>query len=219
MVDTQTAEALEAQLDDLERGMGGAAALAGAFGAELARMREAMAWTGKEVAALSTSIGGGLRRAFDGLVFDGLRASDALRLVGRSIADSVYSAAMKPVQDAMGDMVAEGIGRFSAGVMPFAAGAGFAGGRVTPFAGGGVVDGPTFFPLRGGAGLMGEAGPEAILPLARGADGRLGVRGGSGGRVNVTFNITTPDAESFRRSRGQIAAEMGRALARGQRNR
>jgi phage-related minor tail protein len=72
--------------------------------------------------------------------------------------------------------------------------------------------------MRGGTGLMGEAGPEAILPLQRGADGRLGVAGG-GGAVNVTMNITTPDAQGFRRSQSQIAAEMGRALARGQRNR
>ena len=66
---------------------------------------------------------------------------------------------------------------------------------------------------------MGEAGPEAILPLARGPDGRLGVRGGGGGAVNVVMNITTPDVQGFRRSQGQIAAQMGRALARGNRNR
>jgi phage-related minor tail protein len=67
---------------------------------------------------------------------------------------------------------------------------------------------------------MGEAGPEAILPLARGADGRLGVASGGGaGPVHVTMNITTPDVQGFRRSQSQVAAEMGRALARGQRNR
>jgi phage-related minor tail protein len=74
--------------------------------------------------------------------------------------------------------------------------------------------------MRGGIGLMGEAGPEAILPLARGADGRLGVASGGGrGPVHVTMNITTPDVQGFRRSQSQVAAEMGRALARGQRNR
>ncbi len=66
---------------------------------------------------------------------------------------------------------------------------------------------------------MGEAGPEAIMPLARGADGRLGVRGGAGGGgVSVTMNITTPDAEGFRRSQSQVAAEMSRAISRGRRN-
>jgi phage-related minor tail protein len=67
---------------------------------------------------------------------------------------------------------------------------------------------------------MGEAGPEAIMPLARGADGRLGVQSGGGGRpVTVTVNVTTQDAKSFERSQSQIAAQMARALARGERNR
>ena len=89
-----------------------------------------------------------------------------------------------------------------------------------PFASGGIVSGPTAFPMRGGLGLMGEAGPEAILPLARGPDGRLGVRGGGGAApVTVVMNIQTPDVEGFRRSQSQIAAQMGRALSQGQRNR
>jgi len=88
-----------------------------------------------------------------------------------------------------------------------------------PFARGGVVSGPTTFPMRGGTGLMGEAGPEAIMPLARGADGKLGVRGGGGQAVNVTMNIATPDVQGFQRSQGQIAAQMARVLGRGQRNR
>ena len=67
---------------------------------------------------------------------------------------------------------------------------------------------------------MGEAGPEAIMPLSRGADGSLGVRMEGGGRpVSVVINVTTPDVEGFRRSQSQIAAQMGRALSRGQRNR
>ena len=54
-----------------------------------------------------------------------------------------------------------------------------AGGQVTAFARGGVVDRPTMFQFASGGrfenGLMGEAGPEAIMPLSRGRDGRLGV--------------------------------------------
>jgi lambda family phage tail tape measure protein len=54
-----------------------------------------------------------------------------------------------------------------------------------------IVDKPTMFAFAKGAGLMGEAGPEAILPLQRGPDGKLGVRsGGAGGGVNVVQNIT-----------------------------
>ena len=91
---------------------------------------------------------------------------------------------------------------------------------ILPFARGGVLNSPALFPLKRGIGLAGEAGPEAILPLSRGADGRLGVRtqpqGGQGVQVNV--NITTPDAQSFRRSQTQIAGMLRRAVQRGQRN-
>ena len=61
----------------------------------------------------------------------------------------------------------------------------FFGGRVMAFAGGGVVDSPHVFPMAGGAGLMGEAGPEGILPLGRDSQGRLGVRSSGGGGVNI----------------------------------
>lgn len=44
------------------------------------------------------------------------------------------------------------------------------------FADGGVVDSPTAFSHEGGTGIMGEAGPEAIMPLQKGADGKLGVK-------------------------------------------
>lgn len=59
---------------------------------------------------------------------------------------------------------------------------------IQPFAMGGIVDRPTLFPFAKGVGLMGEAGPEAIMPLKRGADGKLGVAGG-GGQTNVTVNV------------------------------
>ena len=88
-----------------------------------------------------------------------------------------------------------------------------------PFARGGVVSGATTFPMRGGTGLMGEAGPEAIMPLTRGPDGSLGVRAQGSGSVNVTMNISTPDVQGFQRSQAQIAAQVGRVLSRGQRNR
>ena len=69
----------------------------------------------------------------------------------------------------------------------------------------------------GGAGLAGEAGPEAIMPLARGADGRLGVAASGGGRASITVNIATPDADSFRRSELFVTGQIARAVARGQR--
>ncbi len=57
-------------------------------------------------------------------------------------------------------------------------------GEVQPFARGGVVNRPTIFPLARGIGLMGEAGPEAILPLSRLPGGDLGVKA-EGASVNI----------------------------------
>jgi lambda family phage tail tape measure protein len=65
----------------------------------------------------------------------------------------------------------------------------FMGGNVIPFAKGGVVSSPTLFPMANGAGLMGEAGPEAVMPLARDGSGRLGVRGGGGGGTSIEINV------------------------------
>jgi lambda family phage tail tape measure protein len=62
-----------------------------------------------------------------------------------------------------------------AGALGFAKGGAFSGGRLIPYAHGGIVGKPTIFPMAQGAGLMGEAGPEAVLPLARTASGDLGV--------------------------------------------
>ncbi|MDP5305650.1 phage tail tape measure protein [Paracoccus sp. 2205BS29-5] len=189
------------------------------FEAELARLRQSMMFTTREVGALSSGLESGLRRSFDGLIFDGMKLSDALKGIGRSIADTVYAIAMKPVESALAGSLAQGVTGMLAGALPFAKGGAFVQGRVMPFAKGGVVAEPTHFPMRGATGLMGEAGPEAIMPLRRGADGRLGVAAAGGGRaVNVTVNVTTPDVAGFQRSQAQIAAQLGRALARGDRN-
>lgn len=199
--------------------MGSSVSMVAAFDGELARMRETMIFTGREVNTLSSGISGGLRKAFDGLIFDGMKLSDALKTVANTIVDTIYSIAMKPVTGALGGLLAQGISSVMGAGMPFAAGGAFSQGKVLPFAKGGVVGGPTTFPMRGGRGLMGEAGPEAIMPLARGPDGRLGVQGGGGRTVNVVMNITTPDVQGFQRSQTQVAAQVSRALARGQRNR
>lgn len=220
MAVTDGLDGLAAQTAALEQSLSGAQAMTAAFDAELGRMRDSMVFTGREVSSLSTSIGGGLRRAFDGLVFDGIKLSDALKTVAQTMIDSVYNIALRPVQQAVGGAVANGLNGLLSGLFPFEKGAGFAQGRVMPFARGGVVSSPTTFPMRGGRGLMGEAGPEAIMPLTRGPDGRLGVQTQGGGRaVTIVMNVTTPDVQGFARSQSQIAAQMSRALSRGERNR
>jgi phage-related minor tail protein len=64
---------------------------------------------------------------------------------------------------------------------------------------------------------MGEAGAEAVLPLARGADGALGVRTQAAAPMVVNFSITTADADSFRKSEAQVTAMLARAVGRGRR--
>ena len=220
MIEVDGLDGLGQQAAALERSLGGAEAVAGAFNLELSRMRESMVFTGREVSTLSNGIGRGLRSAFDGLIFDGMKLSDALEGIARTMSDSVYAVAMRPVQNALGGAIANGMNALLSGVMPFADGGAFSQGRVMPFAKGGVVSSPVSFPMRGGRGLMGEAGPEAIMPLARGADGRLGVQtSGVSRSVNVVMNVTTPDVSGFARSQSQIAAQLNRALARGERNR
>lgn len=199
--------------------MGSSVSMVAAFDGELARMRETMIFTGREVNTLSSGISGGLRKAFDGLVFDGMKLNDALKSVANTIVDTVYSIAIKPVTGALGGLLAQGVAGVMGAGMPFANGGAFSQGKVMPFAKGGIVGSPTTFPMRGGRGLMGEAGPEAIMPLARGPDGRLGVQAGGGRAVNVVMNITTPDVQGFQRSQSQVAAQVSRALSRGQRNR
>ena len=74
------------------------------------------------------------------------------------------------------------------GVFGFEMGGVFSQGRITPFARGGVVSQPTIFPMKSGLGLMGEAGPEAVMPLKRGSDGKLGVEA-SGEIQPVIINL------------------------------
>lgn len=119
--------------------------------------------------------------------------------------------ALKAVLSTIGQLVVKGLfgggplgGAFNnafgvdagglASVLFNAKGNAFSASGVTPFAKGGVVSAPTMFGFgRGNLGLMGEAGPEAIMPLKRGADGKLGVAGGGGG---TTFNVTVTLGEN-----------------------
>lgn len=98
-----------------------------------------------------------------------------------------------------------GMGGMFAGLFGSANGNVFSAGNAVAFANGGVVGGPTFFPMRDGrTGLMGEAGPEAIMPLKRGPDGKLGVQSSGGGGTTNNINVNVqPTTE--RRSAMQIA--------------
>ena len=137
-------------------------------------------------------------------VVHGKSLSDIMKSMVLSLSQTALTAALKPLSGLIGSLFANAKGNV------------FAGGNILPFADGGIVNSPTLFAMNGGTGLMGEAGPEAIMPLARGADGSLGVRGGGG--MSVTVNIATPDVQSFAQSQNQVAAMVSQALMRAQRN-
>ena len=212
-------ERLDVALGDVETSLVTAEAVSRTFRAEIEGMGQAISAANRQASGLSKSIGSSLRTAFDDLILDGDKLSDVMRNLGSSIASKTFNSAITPVTNAFGGAIETGVQSLVSGLLPFAKGGAFSGGRVRAFADGGVVDCPVAFPMRGGAGLMGEAGPEAIMPLTRGADGRLGVRAAGGApQVQVTMQVSTPDAEGFRKSKSQIAAQLSRAISRGQRN-
>lgn len=95
----------------------------------------------------------------------------------------------------------------------FADGAAFENGKVTPFAYGGVVKKPTLFPMADGMGLMGEAGPEGILPLRRGASGRLGVEAyGAGSSVVVNVDASGTQVQGNNNQAKQLGSAISAAV-------
>ena len=131
---------------------------------DIARIILRTAVTGPAGEAISGAVSGGMKS---------IRGNFSFSAAGNSQGVPVYSSASS-------------VGPF----LPSANGNAFWGGNVIPFANGGVVSSPTMFPMARGMGLMGEAGPEAIMPLQRGADGKLGVRAGGGGQGGVVINQT-----------------------------
>ena len=163
----------------------------------------------REAAQLGAQFGRSISSAFEDAVFKGKDLGDVLRNLALDMSKMVFRSAFKPLEKAAGGFFSQLLGGAAGG-----------GGMPSLFAKGGVVAAPTAFSLgNGSTGIAGEAGPEAILPLMRGADGRLGVRQNSGGRnITVNFNVSTPDIAGFKRSETQINAMLNRAVARGGRN-
>jgi phage-related minor tail protein len=143
----------------------------------------------------------------------GKSLEDVFRSIALSLSRMALNAALRPIEAGLGKVL-EGL--FS-GAVSLAGAGGAAQALPIPFAAGGVIARPVTFPLANGRmGIAGERGAEAILPLARGPDGRLGVRADGGGAMQITLNVTTPDAESFRRSEAQLATMLARVVGRGQ---
>jgi len=154
-----------------------------------------------------------MSKAFSDAVAGGKQFDDVLKSLALKLSNLALASATKSVFK----QIFDGIGGANSGgssdnVISLLDG-------ITPFAAGGVIGAPSYFPLSsGGFGLAGEAGPEAIVPLSRGSDGRLGVSMAGGARANVTVQIVAPDPASFRNSEAYLTGQIASAVARGQRN-
>lgn len=150
----------------------------------------------REFQSFSDSVGVSAANSFGDMVRGAKSAKEAFADLGNQLVDLVFQfTVLRPLAMAISSTMMGGMG----GMGFFAKGGVFENGRVTAFAGGGIVSKPTLFPMANGAGLMGEAGPEAIMPLRRGRDGRLGVSSGSESsspviqnHVNVVNNSSQP---------------------------
>lgn len=177
----------------------------------------------------TTSFAKAMSKAFADATTGGKKFDDVLRQLALRLSDMAVAQSLQP----LARNLAVGLGDLFGGVFGEETGSRSRRGRardaigladklsgLTAFASGGVIATPAYFPLGpGGLGLAGEAGPEAILPLARGRDGRLGVAmSGAHAAANVTVHIAAPDADSFRRSEAYITGQIARAVARGQRS-
>jgi phage-related minor tail protein len=182
---------------------------------DFADLSRGMADASKNAQLLSKTLG----QAFDNLVIKGKGLSDTFSALALSLSQSLLKQAFQPLQQGIGNAA---LNLFGGGGLPvaFAKGGALQAGTPIPFASGGVVSSPMSFPLSNGrSGLAGERGAEAIFPLSRGADGRLGVAAsGAAQGAPITVNITATDIESFQRSETQIAALLARAVSLGQRN-
>ncbi len=219
MTDSRDIDDLELRLGGLQTSIASTTQVTSAFQAGLDGMRSSLSETDRYMKGMSSSFRSELSSAFGEVIFEGGKLSDSLKSLAKSMMNTAFEKSITPVTNGLADVVMGSLGSVFSGAFGFEKGGAFSSGRVMPFAKGGVVTQPTTFPMRGGAtGLMGEAGAEAIMPLARSSDGSLGVRTHGGANVTVNMNISTPDVQGFARSRSQIAAGLSRAIQRGKKN-
>ncbi len=209
------------------------------FGRSFTTLFEEMGEEGRDLDRVVEGLGRRFLTAFEGAIARGESLRDVLRGLALDLARLAIrdfgtgGGLFGKLLGAVGGLFAPGpdlgLGpQFTSGVAAsgnFAKGGAFEAGRLLNFARGGaftnaIVDRPTAFRFARGAGLMGEAGPEAILPLARTSDGRLGVQalvpqGPPAGAaptmvVNQTLNVSPGVPEAVRREVMALMPEIRR---------
>lgn len=189
--------------------------------AELESYAQAMASAEAETAKLGEQIdfADDLTRGFLNDVVSSLRQGEgvwesfskaAINALDRITQKLIDMVADDLIAQLFGGLLGGGGGLFGGGGDPWAGlrlakGGVMDGGNVVPFARGGIVNSPTIFPFAKGVGLMGEAGPESIMPLRRDSQGNLGViasGGGGGGFVNQVIINNAPPGTTAREEGG-----------------
>jgi len=168
------------------------------------------------VSTLEDGIVNALQTGIEGLINGTKDLDDALKEIAAGVLKDISNILIRFAVNAAMRSIFPGA---------FADGAVFAQSGIKPFARGGVVSSPTLFPFADGGttrtGLMGEAGPEAIMPLKRGSDGSLGVQanglreamnqdraaGGGAPVLNMSFQSTNIGGVEYV-SRDQLEAAM-----------
>jgi hypothetical protein len=190
------------------------------------RMGEKAKETSDVMDEFARSAATNIQSAFADFLFDPFKdgLSGMLKRFGETIQRMIAEAVAANLGKRLfGDLAKGGVGdgllggafKLLGGLLPNADGGVYRSPSLSRFSGQ-IVTSPRLFAFAAGAGVMGEAGPEAILPLARGSDGKLGVRGGSSTSVTVNIHGVTNAAE-LRRAGGQVGREVLAAISRAQR--
>lgn len=170
------------------------------------KRQEAVEEAKRQQEDLAQSIGDSFESAFMSIVDGTKSVEDAFRTMAYEIIKELYRVFV--VKQITG-FITNAVGAAMAGpvqgpMLPSANGNVFSHGSLVPYANGGIVGSPTMFPMAGGrTGLMGEAGPEAIMPLKRGKDGKLGVAVDGNQQqsvvINQSFNFAANGDDSVKR--------------------
>lgn len=152
--------------------------------------------------------------AFEDAVIGGKKAIEVVQALGQDVARIFLR---KTVTEPLANTASDLFGDFFKSLKANATGGVYNSPSLSAYSGG-VYNSPRLFAFASGAGVFGEAGPEAIMPLKRGPDGKLGVQasGSSAGQTSVTINV---DASGTKTSGDSGAArELGRRIEAAVRN-
>lgn len=156
--------------------------------------------------------GRAMSSAFQSVAVQGKSLGEALRGLALNLSQLTLQAAFKPLEQGLGGIMQGLLGGIGVG------GGSGGSGIALPFtASGAIATPPALGNLRNGATgrlqSLSEAAPSAVESGKPRAGDRTGFQG-----ITVNLNVTTPDADSFRRTETQVAAMLSRAIAQGQRN-